>query len=407
MRVAVVFPAERPENGGEHTFQQTLAHAIRAHADANTSGARHEFVFFEDDENTFRPSSAAERQLGFETVRVPASRPARVVRKAAFLVNRVQELLLDARPVNVETTFGTLLRRHGIEFVWFATPHFFECSLPYLATIFDLQHQNQPWFPEVGEPNRWAIRESVTRRAVTKAAAVIVANGQAERELLRAYPIASERVLKLGHPTPQFALRAAQSPMLPYPAHLGVQGEYVLYPAQFWAHKNHVTLLKAVRRLRDQGSSLELVFVGADKNNRSHVENMVERLGLQTSTHILGFVSQSDLVALYQHARVLAYPSMFGPENLPPLEAFALGCPVVCANYAGASEQLEDAAVLVDALDVEAWSSALTRVSSDEAERAVLVARGKRRASELSAARYVSAVMNFLDRFALVRENWR
>jgi glycosyltransferase involved in cell wall biosynthesis len=402
MRVAVVFPAGHPEHGGSHTFEQTVAQAIQA----NTGQNSHEFVF-EDDAETFFAPRSKHHKLGFATVGVPANRGARVVRKATFLFNHLQDTLLHSRPLDVDTALVSLLHKQGIEFVWFATPHFLECPIPYLATIFDLQHQNQPWFPEVGDANRWTIRETVTRRAVTKATAVIVANEQAERELLRAYSIGAERVLKLGHPTPQFALDAAKQPVLPYPQHLGVNGKYLLYPAQFWAHKNHVTLLKAFKRVCERHSDISLVLVGSDKSNRAHVEATALRLGVAARTRLLGFVSQSDLVALYQHAQLLAYPSLFGPENLPPLEAFALGCPVVCANYAGAQEQLGDAALLVEPLDVDAWSEALERTLSTERDKADRVQRGKRRANDLSAEHYVASVLAFLDRFALIRENWK
>jgi glycosyltransferase involved in cell wall biosynthesis len=400
MRVGVVFPAGNPEHGGSHTFQQTITHAIRASDRAN-----HEFVFFEEDTSAF---VATERrgEHGFLTVGVPANRGARMLRKATFLFNHLQDTLLTSRPADVATRLVRLLDKHAIEFVWFATPHFLECPMPYLATIFDLQHQNQPWFPEVGDANRWAIRESVTKRAVTKATAVIVANEQAERELLRAYPIGAERVLRLSHPTPQFALDASKEPKLPYPQHLGVTGDYILYPAQFWAHKNHVTLLKAFQQLRARGAGVSLVLVGSDKSNRPHVEATARRLQVDRHLHVLGFVSQRDLVALYQNAAVLAYPSLFGPENLPPLEAFALGCPVVCARYAGAEEQLGAAALLVEALDAQAWAGALERVLTSASERESLVARGKTRAFQLSSDVYVSAVIAFLDAFAAVRENW-
>jgi glycosyltransferase involved in cell wall biosynthesis len=403
MRVAVVFPAGRPEDGGSHTFQQTVAQAIFA----NTHPNRHEFVFFEDDAGRFRAPRPIRKEHGFVSVGVPANRGARVVRKAQFLFNQVQDTVLHSRPLDVDTALVRLLRQQGIEFVWFATPHFLECPIPYLATIFDLQHQNQPWFPEVGDANRWTIRETVTRRAVTRATAVIVANEQAKSELLRAYPIGADRVLKLSHPTPQFALDAAKLAAVPYPQHLGLSGKYMLYPAQFWAHKNHVTLLKAFQRVRLRHPDMSLVLVGADKGNRAHVESSAARLGVAEQIHFFGFVDQRDLVALYQHAQVLAYPSLFGPENLPPLEAFALGLPVVCANYAGAQAQLGDAAVLVSPLDVDAWVDALDRVLSNDSERAGMLIRGKRRASELSADHYVASVLTFLDGFALIRENWK
>ncbi len=50
---------------------------------------------------------------------------------------------------------------------------------------------------------------------------------------------------------------------------------------------------------------------------------------------MLGLVDEDELIGLYQHAHALVYLSRFGPENLPPLEALALGCPAIVANVPG------------------------------------------------------------------------
>jgi glycosyltransferase involved in cell wall biosynthesis len=97
--------------------------------------------------------------------------------------------------------------------------------------------------------------------------------------------------------------------------------------------------------------------------------------------------------------------SLFGPENLPPLEAMALGCPVVAADVPGAREQLGDAAIRVPPLDPERIAAAVKRLE-DSAERDRLVAAGRERASRYSAAGYVEGVLEFLDGFERVRRCW-
>ena len=92
----------------------------------------------------------------------------------------------------------------------------------------------------------------------------------------------------------------------------------------------------------------DIVFVGADKGTQKHVMAEAEALGVARRVHTLGFVDRERLVALYQHAEALIYPSLFGPDNLPPLEAMALGCPVIAARVDGADEQIGDAGILVD-----------------------------------------------------------
>ena len=129
-------------------------------------------------------------------------------------------------------------------------------------------------------------------------------------------------------------------------------------------------------------------------------------LGVTDAVHLLGFVDEDELVALYQHAHALIFPSFFGPENLPPLEAFALGCPVIAADVPGASEQLGDAAILVPPTDPEAFALGVRRLEDDRL-RSDLVDAGRRRAREQSPHRYVSGVIDFLDQFERIRRCWR
>ena len=94
-------------------------------------------------------------------------------------------------------------------------------------------------------------------------------------------------------------------------------------------------------------------------------------------------MSQPDLVSLYQRATALVFPSLFGPENFPPLEAFALECPVVAGRIPGAEEQMGEAAILVDPTNHELWSDAVVSILQDRELRATLIARGKKRAPGL------------------------
>src|SRR5947207_15976216 len=81
------------------------------------------------------------------------------------------------------------------------------------------------------------------------------------------------------------------------------------------------------------------------------VKQIIGQLDLADLVKVLGFVPRDDLTAFYCNALALVYPTFFGPENLPPLEAMALGCPVIASNVAGAEEQLGDAALLFDPKD--------------------------------------------------------
>ena len=155
----------------------------------------------------------------------------------------------------------------------------------------------------------------------------------------------------LPHPTPSFALdeSAATSNDL---AKYNLPPNYVFYPAQFWTHKNHAAIVEAVAHLkRTDNLRFPVVFTGSDQGNERAVRELVEKMQMQDQVFFLGHVSRETLKALYQNALALCYVSFFGPENMPPLEAFGLGCPVIAADVPGASEQLGDAAIRVNPSD--------------------------------------------------------
>jgi glycosyltransferase involved in cell wall biosynthesis len=165
--------------------------------------------------------------------------------------------------------------------------------------------------------------------------------------------------------------------------------------------------LNALAVLRDQHSrTLSLVLVGSDQGNLAHVRRTVAELGLKEQVIVLGFVPRNELLALYGSATALAYVSFFGPENLPPLEALAIGCPVVAADVAGAREQLGDAALLVDPRRETEIATAILQLLDNPDLRTRLVAKGKQRAAQWTGREFVDAVLSAIDDLEPIRRCW-
>jgi glycosyltransferase involved in cell wall biosynthesis len=106
---------------------------------------------------------------------------------------------------------------------------------------------------------------------------------------------------------------------------------------------------------------------------------MAERCGVADQIHVLGFVNDDELAALYAGARALVMPTFFGPTNIPLLEAWALGCPVLTSDIPGVREQMGDAALLVDPRRVDLIADGIRRLWTDDALRTSLAHRGAQR----------------------------
>jgi glycosyltransferase involved in cell wall biosynthesis len=186
-----------------------------------------------------------------------------------------------------------------------------------------------------------------------------------------------------------------------------IKGDFLLDPAQFWPHKNHVNLLRALDVLRQRdGLKLNLVLTGSDKGNQHYVRDKVREWELSDQVFDLGFVAREELNALYRGALALIFPSFFGPDNIPPLEAFALGCPVLASRIAGAEEQLRSAAMLFDPTDPTDIADKVLAVRSDPALRNRLREEGLKIAQIRSPEGYIAQIDEIMNDFAAIRQCW-
>jgi glycosyltransferase involved in cell wall biosynthesis len=337
------------------------------------------------------------------------------IRVHAFPHSTGQRILSKAREVLRYFGASRTPRNHldgvceqlGIEFLWFPDAHGVCTDTPYLATVWDLQHRVQPWFPEVSSGGTWDHREQFHARFLRRAAAIAACNAVGRAEIRDAYGISEERIHLLPLPAPSFAPHDLERNPAEVLQKYSLAPGFLFYPAQFWPHKNHANLLKALATLhREHDLRLHAVFTGSDKGNRGYVETLTKDLGLDAYVHVLGFVPTQDLVALYRQALALCFPSFFGPENLPPLEAFTLGCPVIASRVAGAEHQLQSCALLVDPTRPEDFALAIKRLHLDHDLRAALIRSGQARAAQWTGKDYVERVFAILDEFAPIRCTW-
>jgi glycosyltransferase involved in cell wall biosynthesis len=133
-------------------------------------------------------------------------------------------------------------------------------------------------------------------------------------------------------------------------ARYGVDGEYIFYPAQFWAHKNHVYVVRALHQLQDRhGVRMHAIFAGGDAGGTlTHVRQLAQALGVADRVHFAGFVSGQDMPDLYRQALALVMPTYFGPTNLPPLEALRFGTPVLYPDGIAQAGELEEVVLKIN-----------------------------------------------------------
>ena len=209
---------------------------------------------------------------------------------------------------------------------------------PAAATIHDLQHES---FPDFFSRSQLAYRRRAYGESVRFSRIVVTDSEHVRGELIDRYGLEPERVrvIYLAVDHERFSPDGRQREQL------------LLYPANFWPHKNHERLFQAFALVRRERPELRLVLTGA-----GHDRMMPEGVAS------LGHVPTSELVRLYRSAAALVYPSLYEGFGIPCLEAMACDCPVAASRVASLPEVCGDAAVYFDPLSVESVAQGIRDV---------------------------------------------
>jgi glycosyltransferase involved in cell wall biosynthesis len=148
---------------------------------------------------------------------------------------------------------------------------------------------------------------------------------------------------------------------------------FILFVGTLEPRKNLVRLLQALAQLHhNEFVPHHLVIVGAEGWKTRQIYQTIEELQLSNVVHMLGYVPQSDLIAMYNLADVLSFPSLYEGFGLPVVEAMACGTPVLTSRRGALEEVAGIAAEYVDPMDVESIARGLYRVLANPERQAEL-----------------------------------
>jgi glycosyltransferase involved in cell wall biosynthesis len=161
---------------------------------------------------------------------------------------------------------------------------------------------------------------------------------------------------------------------------LGLRGaRFVLYPANFWPHKNHARLLEAMAAFNTAAPRLQLVCTGAPDGAMARLLQTAAELGGSDWAHFPGYLDRRALAALYAGCWALVYPSLSEGFGLPLLEAMRFRRPILCSETTSCAEVAGDAALVFDPTRPDAIRAALERLDREPGLAETLADRGRQR----------------------------
>lgn len=146
-----------------------------------------------------------------------------------------------------------------------------------------------------------------------------------------------------------------------------IESDYFMVANQFWEHKNHLVVLEAVRKLREAGTNILMIFTGKEEDHRNpnyftKIKTFVEDHVLEKQLKFLGFIDRIDQLSLLNNAKAIVQPSTFEGWGTVVEDAKTLNKQVIASNIPVHHEQLSDNAYFFEPSDSSALASILDQL---------------------------------------------
>lgn len=305
-----------------------------------------------------------------------------IFKKIVHHLTRYTDLNLRIRPKM------TLLKKLKADIFLspFTAIPFYDSSVATVCIIHDLQHKSYPNFFDASEIRN---RDYIFNEACIKASIISAVSNYSERiaklhgnlnasQIRTTYWRMSERVMY----RPQMSAKN----LICLETQKLTKKRYLIYPANFWAHKNHEMLITAFGIAISQGlpDDIKLVCTGAPSSRRDVVMNLVLGLGLDDRIIFPGYVSNEELSIFMSNSMGMIFPSLYEGFGLPVVEAMANGIPVACSNATSLPEITNGAAILFNPKIPTQIADAIKELASQNEKLNKLIKVGKSRAQYFS-----------------------
>ena len=312
--------------------------------------------------------------------------------------------------------FEKILLSYNIDFVHFNSVSLLSLELKLLSFgvhYWDSCHLDHPEFPEVKKYNSFEKREKSYNLILKKSSYVIADSLESKGNLVSRYSIIEKKIFTIPM-LPNFfildfidnvkSIEDAEVPKIKY----NIKRDYIFYPAQFLPHKNHIYILEAIKILKDKNILIDVIFAGRERTNLEYIVNAINKFSLQDQVKIVGAVDSEYLPYLYRDSLALVMPTYFGPTNLPPIEAMALGVPVIYSDLFFNNEQLKDLFLPINLKDPNTLSDTIKNLLSNKTLKEELITRGKNHILQLinNHNQSMKVLKNIYLDFSLKRKCW-
>jgi glycosyltransferase involved in cell wall biosynthesis len=280
-------------------------------------------------------------------------------------------------------------------------------AAPIVVTVHDVSFLEHP---EYFTASRLAQLRITVARTVRRAERIITVSAFSRDAILRHYDVDPSRIRIVPNAASvDFRVIGRDRALANVATRFGIPGPFILTVGDLQPRKNHIGLIGAFSRLMTERPNLKhtLVLTGKETWFAPKVRDAAQRSGFADRIYFTGFVSDTELLHLYNACECFVLPSFYEGFGIPILEAMACGRAVACSNKSAMPEVADGAGLLFDPENVDDMKRALEDLLVDPELRARKQRLGLQRAGFYSWQKSARATLDVYREVVSEREDYR
>jgi len=281
-------------------------------------------------------------------------------------INRISFFLIKKKLINKRKSIPKL------DFVYPRSLYLISGDLKRINWVPDFQEE---YLPHLFSEEEVLKRKKFQKEVVAEGDIVVLSSKDAKDDFVRLYPNSKAKpfVLNFAVTHPDFSEENIEE----LKAKHGLKKNYFFAPNQFWAHKNHIIILKAVRYLKDKGVEVVVAMSGKasdyrNKDNFKNLENYIKINGLDNNIKLLGFLPRREQLCLFNNALAVIQPSLFEGWSTVVEDSKKLNKILILSNLKVHKEQVKENGFFFNPEDIIDLASNIEVVIKNEPKTKII-----------------------------------
>lgn len=261
--------------------------------------------------------------------------------------------------------------------VFFSPAHYSPrfCFCPTVVTIHDVAYLHYP--DEFLKKDLYQLK-NWTDYSLHNATKIITVSKTTKKDVMHFYHTSEKKIEVIYNgfekEIDDYMIAGTGEPMNP-----PIISPYVLYVGTIQPRKNIIALIRAMTVLNKTHPEFKLVITGKKGWLFDQIFREAKNLYLENKIIFTGYVTDEELITLYQKAFCFVLPSFYEGFGIPVLEAMSFGCPVISSFSSSLPEVGGEAMLYFDPENFSELADKILLLETDKKLRSELIKKGHQR----------------------------